>query len=95
MRQLRRYINTKVAESFVHIFISSKLDYCNSLFYDFLLNLVKKTLKIQNIVTRVISYTPLLPHISPVLHVKYKKIKHLNFKCLHKFALSRLNSFKS
>ena len=95
IRQLRRYLDTKVAESLVHAFITSKLDYCNSLFYNLPQNLVNKLQLIQNSAARIISYTPRFSHITPVLKslhwlpVRYRityKIALLTFKCLHNLA---------
>ena len=58
--KIRNYLDQPTAEKLVHAFVTSKLDFCNSLLY----GLSKKQLdKLQRILNAAVRF----PHISPVL----------------------------
>ncbi|XP_048735719.2 uncharacterized protein LOC125651178 [Ostrea edulis] len=61
---LRRYLDRESMECVVHVFITTKLDYCNSLYYGFP---SKQFQSIQNAAARIISGTRKYDSITPVL----------------------------
>ena len=79
-------------ESLVHYFVTSNIDYCDSLLYGIPFTTLNKLQKLQNCAARVITGTFRSHHITPVLEelhwlpiafrVEYK-IALLTFKCLH------------
>ena len=48
MRRIRKYLSRPVTESLVHAFITSRVDYCNSLLYGLPNSHVMKLQRIQN-----------------------------------------------
>ena len=80
MRRIRKYLSRSVTESLVHAFITSRVDYCNSLLYG-LPN--SRIMKLQWI--RFCHVTPLLFHLHwlPISYRIKFKILLLTFKCLY------------
>ena len=83
----------------MHAFITSKLDYCNSLLYDCRKMKLKKLQYVQNTAARIITQTRKFDHITPVLSdlhwlpVSYRivfKILLLVFKSLNNLSPSYL-----
>ena len=95
LHQIKYYVTPKILESLVHAFITSNLDYCNSLY----INLPKKTInklqKIQNSAARLITGSSKYCRITPVLQqlhwlpvserVTFKVLTTV-FKCLNNMA---------
>ena len=52
----------------MHAFVSSRLDYCNSLLYGVSDELLQKLQVIQNAAARVVTGARKFDHITPVLH---------------------------
>lgn len=70
LRQLRpvaRSLTTDAAGTLIHAFISSRLDYCNSLYYGITNRLLQRLQCVQNAAARVLTGTRRRDHISPVL----------------------------
>ena len=70
LRQLRSVIGSLPADAskvLVHAFISSRLDYCNSLLYGIADGLLQKLQSIQNAAARLITRARRRDHITPVL----------------------------
>ena len=102
LRQLwtvRRSLTTEVTKTLVHAFISSRLDYCNSLLFDIGEGLLNKLQHIQNSAARLVTGTRKFEHITPVLcalhwlpirqRIRFK-IATFVYKCLHGLAPSYL-----
>ena len=64
----RKFLTKAATESLVHAFISSKLDYCNSLLYGAPHSQIKRLQNIQNTAARIITRIRKFDHISPTLH---------------------------
>ena len=60
-------MSIKAAKTVVHAFISSRLDYCNSLVHGINDTLLRRLQAVQNAAARVVSGTHRCDHVSPVL----------------------------
>ena len=65
--QVRPYLSREATECLVHAFISSRLDYANSLLYGTPANQIRKLQGIQNTAARIVTRTRKTDHITPVL----------------------------
>ena len=65
--KIRHLLDQDSTEKLVHAFVTSRLDYCNSLLYGLPCNLLNKIQLIQNSAARVVSRTKKSDHITPVL----------------------------
>jgi len=81
------------------VFVSSRLDYCNSLLYRISDGLLTKLQTVQNAAVHVVTGTRKFDHITPVLHqlhwlpVRQRitfKLAMITFKCLRGLAPSYL-----
>ena len=64
---IRKYLFSTTTEILVHAFVSSKLDYCNSLLYELPNYQVKKLQHVQNAAARIIYLSRKHKHITPIL----------------------------
>ena len=67
MAKVRPFLNQRDAEVLTHAFITSRLDYCNSLFTGLTKTSIRKLQIIQNTAARILTNTRRRDHISPVL----------------------------
>ncbi len=67
MYQIRSSLLLDVTKTMVYAFISSRLDYCNSLLYGLPKKLTKNLQAIQNTAARIIPGTYMYDQITPVL----------------------------
>jgi len=93
--QLHPFISIKDAETVIHAFVSSRLDYCNALFTGLPASSISRLQYIQNSAARILTHTKCSAHITPILYdldwlpVAYRikfKILLLAFKSLHGLA---------
>ena len=92
MRRIRKYLSRSGTESLVHAFITSRIDYCNSLLYGLPNSHIMKLQRIQNAAARLVTGTPRFCHVTPLLfhlywlpisyRIKFKMLL-LTFKCLY------------
>ena len=97
--RIRRYLTQGAAEQLVHAFITSRLDYCNSLLGGLPARSIDRLQRIQNIAARIVTLTKRHHHITPVLEnlhwlpvskrIDFKTLL-LVFKAYHGFAPSYL-----
>ena len=64
---IRKSLTTAATEKLIHAFISSKLDFCNSLLVNLPQQLIGKLQRVQNSAARIVSCTPRQEHITPIL----------------------------
>ena len=92
---IRNYLDMESTVTLVHAFISSRIDYCNSLLYGITKYNLEKLQKVQNAAARVVSGKRKHDHISSTLFslhwlpVKYRiefKLLLLTYKALHGMA---------
>ena len=95
IRQIRKYLSRDSSETLIHAFVSSRLDYCNSLLYGLPQVQIDKIQRVQNAAARLIFEQPKFCHITPVLSqlhwlpIKYRiefKILLMTFKAIHGMA---------
>ena len=106
IRRIRKYLSKECTEFLIHAFISSRLNYCNSLLYGLPAYQIQKLQRVQNSATRVVFEESKFCHITPLLRalhwlpVAYRivfKISFLTFKAIHELAptyISELVSLK-
>ena len=66
LSKIGKYLTQESSEIAVHAFITSKLDYCNSLLYGCRKVQLKKLQYVQNTATRIFTQTRKFDHITPV-----------------------------
>jgi len=90
--KLRPTLGLSDAEKLVHAFVSSRLDYCNSLLFGIPGKSLQKLQYIQNSAARILMRKRKIEHITPILHslhwlpVSYRinyKIILLTHQCIH------------
>ena len=65
--QIRHYLTQKSTARLVHAFVTSKLDYCNSLLFGLPERELMKVQRVQNIAARLVLRVPRHEHIPPVI----------------------------
>ena len=90
--KIRKMLDRKSTETLVHAFVTSRLDYCNSLLIGLPSHLIKQLQRIQNTAARVVTKTKKFDHVShimrdlhwlPVRDRIVYKVLILTFKALH------------
>ncbi len=95
LRKIRKYLSNDATQTLVHAFITSNLDYCNSLYTGMPAYLTAKLQRIQNAAARLVMQLPKFDHITGVMielhwlpvadRIRYKVLL-LTFKALHGMA---------
>ena len=95
----RKFLTPSAAETLIHAYITSRLDYCNGLLHGLPTNLVAKLQSILNTAARLVTKTRKYEHIAPVminlhwLPIQYRiqfKLLLLIYKSLHGLSPSYL-----
>ena len=102
--RIRQYLTPEVAALVVNALVSSRLDYCNSLFGGLSCFNQHKLQRIQNTLARIVTNHRMYVHVTPILKqlhwlpVKYRcmfKSATLAYKFLHSDSPSYFQSFLS
>lgn len=82
--KVRKMVSKSDLEKIIHAFISSRLDYCNSVFTCFNKKALNRLQLVQNSAARLLTGTPRMSHITPVLStLHWLPVKHrIDFKIL-------------
>ena len=95
IRRIRKFLNHETVQILVNSFVTSRLDYCNSLLYGPPATQLNKLQRVQNAAARLICNISRFDHISPILFelhwlaIKYRinfKILLITYKALHGLA---------
>lgn len=101
IRRIPKYFSKECRQSLVHAYLTSGLDYCNSLLYGLPKYQLSKLQRLQNMAARLITDTMKFDHIDRVLYnlhwlpVNYRiqfKILMITFKAIHGMAPSYLSN---
>jgi len=68
LRCIRPYLDFKTAFTIATSIVHSKLDYCNSLYYNLPKSQITRLQQIQNSLARAVVKAPKFCHITPILH---------------------------
>ena len=92
IRRIHKYLTSAATKTLIHAFVTSRIDYCNSLMYGLPAYQLAKIQRVQNAAARLIlneskfcHITPLLkqPHWLPVAHRIRFKLLLMSFKAVH------------
>ena len=95
IRRIWKFLNHETVQILVNAFVTSRLDYCNSLLYGLPATQLNKLQRVQNAAARLICNIARFDHISPILFelhwlpIKYRinfKILLITYKALHGLA---------
>ena len=98
--KIRQYLSSDASTNLIHAFISSRLDYCNSLHFALQDTDIQRLQKVQNTAARILTLTRKYDHITPILQqlhwltVKERidfKVLMLTHKCLNGLAPAYLS----
>ena len=92
IRQIKKYISKDLTESLIHAFITSSLDYCNSLFYKLPKHQIQKLQRVQNSAARLLISIPKHHSITP--HLKDLKWLKIEYRIIFKIALLTYKTLK-
>ena len=107
IRRIRKFLSSENTQVLVNAFVTSRLDYCNSVLYGLPTTELQKLQRVQNAAARLICNVSRFDHISPTLKmlhwlpVKYRidfKILLITYKAIHGLApayLSELITLKT
>ena len=68
IRRIRKFLNSECTKFIVNAFVTSRLDFCNSLLYELPNNQPHKLQRVQNAAARLICNVGRLDHITPSLY---------------------------
>ena len=95
IRRIRKFLSSDTVQTLVNAFVTSRLDYCNSILFGLPNTELQKLQRVQNTAARLICNTNKFDHITPTLvklhwlPVKYRihfKILLITFKAIHGLA---------
>jgi len=66
-RRIRKFLNHETVQILVNAFVTSRLDYCNSLLYGLPATQLSKLQRVQNAAARLICNISRFGNISPIL----------------------------
>ena len=101
IRRIRKYLSQDIAGTLIHAFVTSRIDYCNSLLFGLSSFQISKIQRVQNAAARVIFTKSKYCHITPLLKelqglpVTYRiqfKVILITFKALRDMAPSHISS---
>ena len=65
--KIRRFLTPNTTKTIVHVFVTSKVDYCNSLLYGLPRFLLQKLQQLLNCAARLVCHSRKFDHITPIM----------------------------
>ena len=90
IRMIRKYLSKECTEILIHAFISSHLDYCNSLLHGLLAYHIQKLQRAQNAAARLVFEESKFRHITPLRALHWLPVA---YRIVLKFYCSPLRPF--
>ena len=66
--RIRKFLSPGETKSLVHAFVSSRVDYCNSLLYGLPASQLNKVQRVLNTAARLVCCAPRFSHITPLMY---------------------------
>ena len=84
IRRIRKYLSRRSTETLIHAFVSSRVDYCNSLLYGSPAYQLKKVQRVQNAAARLILLESKYCYVRPLVYnLHWLSVKlRIDFKIL-------------
>ena len=84
IKRISKFLSKENLISVIHAFVTSRLDYCNSILYSLPSSELIKLQRVQNAAARLVTSTPRYCHITPILYeLHWLPVKfRINFKLL-------------
>ena len=84
IKRISKFLSIENLISVIHAFVTSRLDYCNSILYGLPSSELIKLQRVQNAAARLVTSTPRYCHITPILYeLHWLPVKfRINFKLL-------------
>ena len=84
IKRISKFLSEENLISVIHAFVTSRLDYCNSILYGLPSSELIKLQRVQNAAARLVTSTPRYCHITPILYeLHWLPVKfRINFKLL-------------
>ena len=82
IRHIRKYLTTECTEKLIHAFITSRLDYCNSLLYGVPDHHIQRLQRVMNASARLIFCAPKHCHITALLQQSFNNFIGCLSACL-------------
>ena len=79
IRRIRNYLSKSSTETLVHAFISSRVDYSNSLFFGLPAYQLNKLQRVQNAAARLVYCESKYCHISPLLRCLHMVARYVSY----------------
>ncbi len=104
IKSISKYLDAPLCETLIHAFITSKIDYCNSIYINMPKSQINRLQKFKNSAARLLTRTSRRDHITPVLQslhwlpILYRtmfKVLLLAYKCVNNTAPPYLASLLS
>ncbi|XP_073237938.1 uncharacterized protein [Porites lutea] len=66
--RIRKFLSPGETKSLVHAFVTSRFDYCNSLFYGLPASQLNKVQRVLNTAARLVCFAPCFSYITPLMY---------------------------
>ena len=94
---IRRFLSTDTTKALVHAFVTTRVDYCNSLLYGLPASHLNKVQRVLNAAARLVCRAPRYRRITPLLcELHWLPVRQrISFKAIHGFAPTYLRELVS
>ena len=101
-RRIRKSLSRRTSEQLIHAIVTSRLDYCNSIYYGLPTNVIIRLQAVLNAAARLVTGGRRFDHVTPILkslhwlpypqRIQFK-VCLTTYKCLHGLSPAYLTSY--